>query len=91
MSEELVDMRVRAEHPDAPHHLPQQMVALKNVLNDQSKWSELQSPFDLPQVNIQTNVIDGWVQVVLGDAEIPLHGHKPVAIVRVEQSDADPT
>ena len=89
LSEELMDLRERGEQPDAPQYMPQQVAALENVLKDQSKWSELQSPFHLPQVSSPTNVIDGWVQVVLGDAEVPVRGHKPVAIVRIEQNDAD--
>ena len=89
LSEELMDMRERGEQPDAPQYMPQQVAALENVLKDQSKWSELQSPFHLPQVSSPTNVIDGWVQVVLGDAEVPVRGHKPVAVVRIEQNDAD--
>ena len=89
LSEELAVMRERGEQPDAPQYLPAQMAALENVLGDQSKWSELQSPFHLPQVSSPTNVIDGWVQVVLGDAEVPVRGHKPVAVVRIEQNDAD--
>ena len=89
LSEELMDLRERGEQPDAPQYMPHQVAALENVLKDQSKWSELQSPFHLPQVSSPTDVIDGWVQVVLGDAEVPVRGHKPVAIVRIEQNDAD--
>ena len=91
LSEELKDMRERGGQPDAPQYLPQQIIALENVLKDQSKWSELQSPFHLPRVNSPTNFIDGWVQVVLGDAGVPTGGPKPVAVVRIEQNDANTT
>ena len=89
LSDELTSMRERGEQPDAPQHLPQQIAALARVLNDQSKWSELQSPFDLPQIDNLTNVIDGWVRVAHGDARVSSPGHKPVAVVRIDQNDAD--
>ena len=92
LSKELTDMRERDGQQDAPQHLPQQITALENVLRDQSKWSELQSPFQVPGVNSSPkNVIDGWVQVVLGDPGIPPSSHKPVAVVRIEQNNAGTT
>ena len=91
LSKELTVMRERAQQPGASQYLSQQMAALENVLEDQNKWSELNSPFHLPQVDSPMNVIDGWVQVVLGDAGISLRGHKPVAVVCIEQNDADTT
>ena len=91
LSKELTDMYERGGQSDAPHYLPKQIIALENVLKDQSKWSELQSPFPAPQVNSPKNVIDGWVQVVRGDAGVTPSGHKPVAVVRIEQNDADTT
>ena len=50
LSKELTVMRERGRQPGAPQYLPQQMAALEDVLGDQNKWSELQSPFHLPQV-----------------------------------------
>ena len=91
LSKELTVKREQGQQPGAPQYLPQQMAALENVLGDQNKWSELHSPFHLPQVDSPTNVIDGWVQVVLGNAGDPPRGHKPVAVIRVEQNDADTT
>ena len=91
LAEELTDMRERSKEPNAPHYVPHQMAALENALGDQGKWAELHSPFNLPQVDIPMNLIDGWVQVVLGDAGDPPQGHKPVAVVRIEQNGADPT
>ena len=91
LSKELTIMREQGQQPGAPQYLPQQMAALENVLEDQNKWSELHSPFHLPQVDSPTNVIDGWVQVVLGNAGDQPRGHKPVAVIRVEQNDSDTT
>ena len=91
LSEELAVMRDRGQQSGAPQYLPQQMAALENVLGDQSKWSELHSPFHLPQVDSPMNVIDGWVQVVLGNPGEPPQGHKPIAVIRIEQNDADTT
>ena len=91
LSEELAVMRDQGQQPDAPQYLPAQMAALENVLGDQSKWSQLHSPFHLPQVDSPMNVIDGWVQVVLGNPGDPPQGHKPIAVIRIEQNDADTT
>ena len=91
LAEELIHMRERSKEPNSPQYLPQQMAALENALGDQGKWAELHSPFNLPQVDMPMNLIDGWVQVVLGDAGDPPQGHKPVAVVRIEQNGADST
>ncbi len=91
LAEELAVMRDQGQQPDAPQYLPAQMAALENVLGDQSKWSQLHSPFHLPQVDSPMDVIDGWVQVVLGNPGDPPQGHKPIAVIRIEQNDADTT
>ena len=91
LSQELTEMRDRSGLEDAPHYLPQQMQALENAINDERKWAELQSPFDLPGANSPRNLIDGWVQIMLGVPTVLSTGHKPVAMVCIEHNDEDTT
>ena len=89
LSRELADMRGRSELSGAPTYLPQRIQSLQNALHDQSKWFELQSPFNLPRAGSPTSFVDGWVQIMLGNPGVPPSGYKPVAVVCIDQNDAD--
>ena len=73
LDEELTAMRTKLAQRQSenvnPGHLQQQIGALARAIDNESKWAQLRSPFDLPANNSSKKFLDDRIQIVRGAKE----------------------
>ncbi|MCI0575499.1 MAG: hypothetical protein L0331_04755 [Chloroflexi bacterium] len=91
LDERLAEMRVEVTYEGTNRkHLLDQLSALERLLDNDSAWAELLSPFKIPTASRPYRLLTGYIQVVSGKKEGDNTDSKTIAAVNLDLGENPP-